>query len=178
MKSDHEADFGRKVYKINESLLYKIASEMEAFWQKAERLHQQHQAMSDLALEIEVNAIYAELADAAHLSVKDILSLRDMLIGNDDAMGRYIASLRSALLSGGVALIDEHPKTSGPNNFELLNLGITNTATKLSVLLVQMELRFLEAHLKLNPLDAASRSRLDKAKARFSELAASAGYVD
>jgi hypothetical protein len=178
IKAVHESTFGQKIFKIDESLLYKITEEMEAFWEHAEQVHRAHLTNSDLAIEIDMKASFSDLAISAHHHIDDVLNLRDMLLGNEEQASMLIQALRQALVDHAVPSAHDEPQLYGPNNFEILNLGFTNTATRLRVLLVQMELRYLGEHLKLNPSDGLARGRIESLKAEFTGLAASAGYAD
>jgi len=178
IKAEHETDFGRNIFKIDESLLYKITAEMEEFWMRAELLNREHVESSDQAIEIDLRASFSELAAKARLHVNDVLSLRDLLISNDNQDAVNTQTLRQTLIERGATIDDALAFNGGPNNFEILNLGFTNTATRLNVLLVQMELLHLQEHLKLNSSDQIARRRIEDLKAEFADIAASSGDVD
>lgn len=58
-----------------------------------------------------------------------------------------------------------------------ISFGMSRLGTH-SVALTQLETKYLEEFMKLNPADSMSRNRLDQLKKDFAELAVSAGYVD
>ena len=60
----------------------------------------------------------------------------------------------------------------------MLYIGFTNTITLLNIALVQMELKYAEEYLKLNPADSAARKRLEQRMAEFARFARHAGHVD
>ncbi|HSW04954.1 hypothetical protein [Aquabacterium sp.] len=60
----------------------------------------------------------------------------------------------------------------------MLYIGFTNTLGKLNIALVQMELKFLEEYLKLNPADASARQRLEHRKDDLASFARHAGHAD
>jgi len=163
IKHEHEQVFGQKLFQIDESLLHKIASEMANYWAYVAQLHRDHHVASDLAIEIDATANYIQLADQASDLLSDLHRIQAYLIESDQ--------LRQA------APESERP-VSGPNDFGILYIGLTNTITKLAVITTQMEIKYLEEFLKLNPADHAARTRLEARKAEFSESATSAGYVD
>lgn len=162
MKAEHEQVFGQKLFQIDESLLHKISAEMETYWQNVDLLHKEHHVVSDLAIEIDVNASFLQIADQANALVGDLSEIQAYLIESD--------RLKDLETSRDVSC--------APNDFELLYIGFTNTLTKLSIALTQLEIKYLEEFMKLNPADSMSRNRLDQLKQDFAELAVSAGYVD
>jgi hypothetical protein len=159
-KLEHERAFGQKLFQIDESLLHKIAAEMQAYWKHVELLHSEREIASEFAIEIDASASYFQLANAASQLIADLNRLQGYLIESDRIRGSI-----------------QTPRT-GPNDFEVLYIGFTNTITKLSVIQCQMEVKYLEEYMKLNPADQASRGRLEALKLRFAELASSASYVD
>jgi hypothetical protein len=163
MKAEHERVFGQKLFQIDESLLHKVSAEMAEYWGHIDHLHREHHVVSELAIEIDVKATYMTLADQATSLVSNLSDIQDYLIESD----RLRAEQEAA--SGA---------ERGPNDFEMLYLGMTNTLTKLSVTLVQMEIRYLEEFIKLNPSDSLARHRLEERKSEFAKLATSAGYAD
>lgn len=163
MKAEHERGFGQKLYQIDESVLHKVSYEMAQYWRHIDLLHKEHHVVSDLAIEIDSGASFLTLADRATALVADLSRIQNYLIESDQIR------------------CDQESSTGrerGPNDFEMLYLGLGNTITKLSVALVQMEIRHLEEFVKLNPSDLLARRRLDERKAEFAELATAAGYAD
>lgn len=159
-KFKHETLFGRKLFQIDESLLHKIAEEMRAYWRHVDGVHQERELAFEYSVEIDTSASYFELADNASQLVADLSQWQHYLIESDNAR-------RSA---------EEPPP--GPNDFEVLYIGITNTITRLVVAHCQMEIRYLEEYLKLHPADQSARARFEERKQRFAEMAATASYVD
>lgn len=180
IKAAHEQNFEKNPFKIDESVLYKIALEMEQYWSRVETLHQDHHVVSDLAIEIDAKANFAQLIEHARSLAADVLQLRDMLLQSDDALAQDLAALMNEL---GVpeSALENHRERTRPfhaRNWEVLNLGLTNTVTKLYVALSQMEIKYLEEFVKLNPNDSSARLRLETLKIEFETIATSAGYVD
>jgi hypothetical protein len=162
IKAQHEEAFGQKLFQIDESLLYKISSEMAAYWQYIDHLHKEHHVASDIAIEIKSDATYSELTDQVAKLVEDLSHVQEYLIESD--------RLR--------AEPNRKANAAGPNDFEVLYIGFTNVIARLSVALVQMDIKFLEEFLKLHPDDTAARQRLERCKSKFAEYATSAGYAD
>ena len=180
LKAEHERAFGQNPFKIDESLLYKVAQEMDDYWQQVEELHRNHHVMSDLAIRIDTKASFSALAVHANELLSDLRRIQESLIFSDEEAGRTI----SELMNGNGALSDEEERRMqryrnvGAGAWEMLNLGMTNTITKLGVAVVQMEVKYLEEFVKLNPTDRQARQRLDQTKKELSELAQHAGHVD
>lgn len=180
IKVAHEATFEKNSFKIDESLLYKISQEMEEYWSKVEDLHSNHHIVSDLAIEIDAKATYFELMAQARTLLDDVLRLRDMVINSDDAL---YSDLLAVIESLGLqpSSLDAHQDKVRPfqvRNWEVLNLGFTNTIAILSAALTQMEIKYLEEYLKLNSHDASAKEKMKSLKAEFEVIATSAGYAD
>lgn len=180
IKAAHQQNFEKNLFKIDESVLYKIAFDMEAYWSRVEMLHRNHHVVSDLALEIDVKAHFSQLIEHARSLAADVLQFRDMILQSDDALAQDLAALINDL---GVpeSALENHPERTRPfhaRNWEILNLGVTNAVTKLYVALSQMEIQYLEDFIKLNQNDSRARLRLETLKVEFETIATSAGYVD
>jgi hypothetical protein len=179
MKALHEQQFEHSVFKIDESLLYKIAMEMDQYWSHVEVLHKNH-IIPKLAIKIDAKATFVDLSAVARGVVEDIHKLQDILLKSEEDLVPDIQALHGTLDLPSEVL-DQHPdhfQRFQVRNWEVLNLGLTNTLGKLQVLLIQMELRYLECFLQINPNDKIARMRLDSLKADFERIATSAGYAD
>ena len=180
MKTEHEKAFGQNPFKIDESLLYKVAREMDDYWQQVERLHRDHHVVSDFAIPIDTKATFVALAAQANELISDLRRIQESLLLSDEEAGRLISELMSA--NGSLSEEQERRRQRyqhvGAGGWEMLNLGMTNTITKLGVAIVHMEVKYLEEFVKLNPTDRQARQRLDHTKKELSELAQHAGYVD
>lgn len=179
MKALHEQQFERIPFKIDESLLHKIAEEMDQYWSTVEELHKNH-IVPELAIEIDARATFVDLAKAAREASEDIQQLQRWLLKSEEAL---VPDVQELLLVLGLPadVLEQHPnhlRQFQLRNWEILNLGLTNTVWKLQALLVQMELKYLELFLQINPNDKIARLRLESLKVDFAKLATSAGYVD
>jgi hypothetical protein len=179
MKALHEQQFERNPFKIDESLLSKIVVEMDQYCSRVEELHNSH-IVPELAVEINARAKFLDLAAAGWSVVQDIQRLQNMLLESDDAL---VSDVKALLAEVGLQpeVLEQHPdhhRRFQVRNWEVLNLGLTNSVSKLVVLLTQMELKHLELFLQINPHDKIARLRLDALKVDFEKMAASAGYAD
>ena len=168
MKSNHEKTCGQKPFQIDEALLHKVSAEMSEYWHQVDLLHREHHLASELAIEINAKASFIQVSEEARARIQDLSSIQNYLIESDQQRSRGTAEEGSS----------EHAWAGRPNDFEILYIGFTNTITKLRVALTQLELKYLEEFVKLNPADLSARHRLEACKAEFSEFAVRAGYVD
>jgi hypothetical protein len=171
-KSEHERVFGQKLFQVDESLLHKLSFEMEEYWRRIDVLHREQHIASDLAMEVDAAATYLQLADAASGLLDDFYQIREHLIESDRRRARSMRVTSEPAESANI------PASTGPSDFEVVYIGFANTITKLSVTLTQMEIKYLEEYIKLNPGDHGARQRLEQRKVQFAQQAASAGYVD
>lgn len=180
IKIRHEKNHTRNLFKIDESLLYKTMHEMEEYWRKIDYRHRAHHLVSELAIPVDAHSTYLVLVQEAYSLVEQLWQYSAAI----DAAGNklqvripeFIARTNSGVLSD-----DDYNSelfSLANHNWEILNLGVHNALSVLRVRLVQMEIRFLEEHLKTNGFDNRSRARLDALKSEFEEIATQAGYAD
>jgi hypothetical protein len=153
MKAEHERLFGQKLFQIDESLLYRVSREMDTYWKHVDELHKEHHVAS--------NASFQWVADQAAELLTQLGEIQDVLIESDRLRGE-----------------ERSVDSQGPNDFEMLYIGFTNVRTKLSVALVQLDIKYLEEFVKLHPHDLSARRRLDQKKEEFAKYAVSAGHAD
>jgi hypothetical protein len=179
MKALHERQFERSPFKIDESLLHKIANEMDQYWSRVEGLQKNH-IFPELAIGLDVRANFVDLVAAARDVSADIRSQQDALLRSEEGL---VADVQSLLGVFGLPpeVIEQHPehlRRFQVRNWEVLNLGLTNALGRLQVLLIQMELKYLELFVQIYPNDKVARLRLDSLKAEFETIATSAICVD
>lgn len=180
MKERHERAFLSNPFKIDETLLYKVTAEMEVYWERVDKLHRLSHKVPDLAIQVDTSQSYADLNEKAKGLLPEFRKLADYISNHEDEI---YAELLSFLARHGIKdeYITSNPRIFRPyslRNWEPLTLGLENTSRKLVLLLMQMELRFLTDHLKVNPHNQAARSRLDLLKDEFERLAVSAIHID
>ncbi len=179
MKANHEQQFELSPFKIDESLLRKISDEMDQYWDNVQEKHKEH-IVPELAIPINAKANFGELVETARSFVGNIYQYQDSLSKSEECLVSEIKGFLLALKISPEVLEmhPEHLRKFESRNWEVLNLGLTNTAVNLQVLMEQMELKYLEIFLQINPHDKIARLRLDSLKVNFQKLATSAGYAD
>ncbi len=179
MKALHEQQFERNSFELDESLLSKIVEEMDRYWSRVEELHNDH-IVPNLAIEIDARAKFVELAATARSVAQDIDRLHEMLRKSEDALVPDVRALLAelGLQPGAIEQHPDHLRRLQVRNWEVLNLGLTNSVSRLVVLIAQMELKYLEAFLQIDPQDKSARLRLDAVKVDFEKMVTSVGYAD
>ncbi len=129
MKAAHESSHGQKIFKIDESLLFKIASEMEAYWKSIDEAHRMRHAVADLAIPIDADSSYIQLAEASYALLDKLREFREMLCQSDEKLVDWVRDFLQKVTSGELT-DDEYDRRlhafSG-NNWEVLNLGKLRT---------------------------------------------------
>ena len=179
IKLTHEQRFERDPFKIDENLLYKVAVEMEEYWNHLGEQHAHHHIAPNMSLPIDSTADYTSLASSAKELLGALWEHRS-----------YLAQSQSSLVDDALKLFDSlglpEPDLEAHaaefrrlelRDWEIVNLGIPNALSRLSIILQQMELRHLEQQMMLNPTDRVARLRLDELKEQFLTTATTAGLV-
>jgi hypothetical protein len=180
IKVEHEKTFGQNQYKIDESLLYKLSFEMDEYWSHVELLHRTKHVAPNLAIPVNVRATYMQLADSAEEHLNRLATWRDTLAQSDRSSYDDLLTLLGEL---GVpsSSLDAHYVTLRRfqrRNSDMVNRALPNHLSRLRALLVQMELQYLEAYLKLNAADNEARSRLQSRKGYLERIATKHGLSD
>ncbi len=178
MKAVHEKNFYKKPFKIDESLLYKISFEMEQYWSRLETLHKKQHIVPELAIEVDAKANFFQLIERARSLTNNVLYCRNILVDSDNALYKDVVLFIKELGISVETLEKYPPQIFYARNWEILNLSLTNITTMLQVVLMQMEIKYLEEFLKLDSADSSAKLRLENLKIEFLNLAQSASYVD
>lgn len=180
IKADHEALYGKKMFKVDESVIFQLESEMLKYWANIERANKVEHIIPELAVEIEQYKSPVEMFAALYEAASNLEHFTDMLREWDYKLNDEI---RSFLRKIGYNL-DAYDAVAYYQNpfanraWEIHNLGIPNRFTDLRVLMLQAEVKLLEEYLKTHANDGAANLRFVNAKNELLEAACRSGYAD
>ena len=145
IKAEHESTFGRKIFKVDESVVYQIEREGEVFWKEIQRLQKEEHPVPELAVEIDTGVSPIELFNKVRKAVARAKNLTNLLCESDNELD---SDLRSFLSKLGYALepyetIKCYENPFQIRNWEIHNLGIPNAFIDLYVLLMQIEVKYI-----------------------------------
>lgn len=180
MKSDHESKHGQKPFKVNEAFLFRLESEMQAYWSKIETANSEHHIAPQFAVRIPRQSPATEQFSDIARSVSRLAEILADLAGGDAELNEKV---RKHLESLGYDLgpYDAIPYYLNPffnRNWEVHSLAVNNVLTDLSVALKQAEVCFLAEYLKTHSNESDALAALEIAKKELHEMAVSAGYAD
>lgn len=180
IKAQHEAVHGGKVFKVDESVIFQLEADMLKYWASVERANKAEHVAPDFAVEIGAHKAPVELFEALHKSAAGIEQFTNMLREWDYTLNDEV---RAFLIKQGYDLaaydaVPYYENRFANRGWEIHNLGIPNAFTELQVLLLQVEVRFLEEYLKTHGNDGAANIRFAHVKNELLEMARSAGYAD
>ena len=173
MKLSHEALFEKSDFKINESELHKLISDMQVYWEKIERVNGIEHTMEELAFKINVKGNFSEIFQNARQSVTYISELLERLCVSDL---KLMEDFKEFIQIRGIdpSIFDDVPYYENPfdnRNWENHNLSAPNNIIRINLDLLLIEVKFLEEYLKTNSGDRMARNRLETAKAELEDMA-------
>ncbi len=182
IKLDHEQQFLKSDFKIDEAELQKLVSEMQFYWSSIDRLNQvEHYNLdSGLAMEVNGQASFDEVIADAHNAVSGIEALLNRLRESDEALVEDLNVLLE-LKNIPESTFTDVPYYQNPfenRNWESHNLGTPNWLLSLRIALTHIEVKYLSEYLKTNSNDNSTRNKLDMAKQKLESYAVSAMHVD
>lgn len=182
IKLDHEQQFLKSDFKIDEAELQKLVSEMQLYWSSIDRLNQvEHYNLdSGLAMEVNGQASFDEVIADAHNAVSGIEALLNRLRESDEALVEDLNVLLE-LKNIPESTFTDVPYYQNPfenRNWESHNLGTPNWLLSLRIALTHIEVKYLSEYLKTNSNDNSARNKLDMAKQKLESYAVSAMPVD
>lgn len=151
IKYDHEARFEKNLYKIDESMLYKIIGEMDFFWGQIDKLNKLEHSMKEFAVDINTKGSFFNVMEACKENIKYLQKFFDVFSKSEKDIR---------------------------NNWELHHLGVPNKMSRLRIDLMHLEIKYLEEYLKTHTDDPVARKRLDSLKEEFKQVAQHAVVVD
>lgn len=178
IKRDHEQQFLKSDFKIDETELYKISCEIEQYWLDIERLNKVDHVFIDsgLAMKIEGNDDFFEISKNANEFVSDIENILELLHKSDESLISDFESLL-CLKDVNVEMFNDIPYFKNPlynKNWELHNIGLPNLLKQLRISLVHLKVKYLEEYMKVHSDDIQAKMVFDKAKEELKEYAKTA----
>lgn len=180
MKRQHESMHSEKPFKINESFLYRLETEMQTYWNVIEFENTENHVAPEFAIRLNIGLPatkqFAEI-DAAVDRIAELLSYfakADKTL--NDEIRQHLKSIGYNL-----ATFDSTPYFKNPffnRNWEMHALTANNLYTDLVVAVKQAEVRFLEEYAKTHSNEVNAIVSLETAKQELHVMAVSAGYAD
>jgi hypothetical protein len=180
MKAEHEAQFAGKPFHAPDATIAAIQREAESFWISVARANTEEHVVPDLRIVIDVKATPLELFKQIRRKLGQLAALHDLLSKSLDNLNRDVtATLQKAGYS--TALWESLPyyeNPTGNREWEIRAIGLPNFVTMISVLIDQLELRYLEAAIAQAPADPVLRARVEALRAQVLEYADGIGHID
>lgn len=181
IKADHEKEFGRNLFKIDESALYKLSADMDQFWLKIDGVNEANFDVLDSPIEIYAKATILDLISQVEAELENVEKLFEWLKESDDNAFPDLMHLFD-LLKIEPSVIEKIPYYKNPfreaKNFEVHCLGVPNTLNAFRLRIQQLSIKSIEEYLKTSPNDRVAKERLELLKNLFLSSATSAGRVD
>lgn len=148
IKANHESKFKEHSYDYPKEVLTNLENEIENFWTQVDQLHSEH--------------IFPELAVPID-SKKDILAL----IAETQEYLEHLTEVNSVLMN-------DCKRT----HFEFVCIAMPNLLSMLSIVIDQIEIKYLEEQILKNPDNEELLNKLKKVRMDFENIAKYAGLVD
>ncbi|WP_339074612.1 hypothetical protein [Teredinibacter turnerae] len=182
IKRNHEQQFLKSDFKLDEAELVKLSYEMGKYWSEIDRLNKLDHALVESGLAMEVNGgnSFFEIIASAYDAVSGIEGLLKSFHASDKILKNDFVTL---LEKKGVSpdLFQDIPYYEHPfenRNWESHNLGTPNWLQRLRIDLVHIEIKYLEEYLKTHSNDLQAKERFENAKLLLKEYAETAMHVD
>ena len=179
IKSEHENNSKLALFKIDESNLHKILDESEKYWDKIEKLNNEQHRHQDMAITVDHLASFGDVTE----DLNKLFGIVETFFSDfDRSDNRLLIDLKKIFedLQLDFNLISNIPYYDNPfenRNWEKHNIGVPNISSKIRMLLVQLEIKYLDEYLKTNN-DQASKEKYVELKEKFEILASSSTYID
>jgi hypothetical protein len=180
IKAEHESAHGKKLFKVDESVIFQLEADMLKYWKEVERINEFEHVAPEFSVPVKAPESPVEQFQALYKAASHIEQYTNMLREWDyslnDEIRTFLPKIGCDLAAYDAVPFHENPFAN--RAWEIHNLGIPNRFTDLSVCILQAELRFLEEYLKTHWQDALAALRFEKAKAELKEIARTTGYTD
>lgn len=180
MKREHEANFLKSDFKIDEAALHKLMRDVETYWDKIEVLNTVEHTMEDLAFRVTTKGGYSKLFDDARETITRIEELLERLSQSNDRLNDdFINFIEEHGVDSSV--FKELPYSVSPfniRNWEDFALSRPNCLIQIRIDLLTIEIKYLEEFLKTNSQDKQAIAYLEDAKSRLADMAQNAVMYD
>ena len=180
IKQEHEANFLKSDFKIDEAALHKLMRDVETYWDKIEVLNTVEHTMEDLAFRVTTKGGYIQLFDDARETVVRIEELLERLSkSNDKLQDEFINFIEAHGVDS--TIFKELPYSISPfniRNWEDFSLSRPNCLIQIRIDLLTVEIKYLEEFLKTNSQDQQAIEYLDNAKKQLADMAQNAVMYD
>lgn len=180
IKRRHESSFHENIFKIDESLLYKLSAEMEEYWSQIELLNTVRHTFVELAVPINARGTFFDVIRNVRHLLDDVESIKQHFDQSDESLLRDLLKFLNKL-GYDTSKVEAVPYYNNPfenRNWEIRNLMFSNVLMKLQIALLQLELKYLEEYLRTNTTDQIARARLNEIKKEFENVAQHAILYD
>lgn len=142
----HESNYQQNLFKIDESLLYKLTLEMEEYWSQIELLNSVKHVCADFAVPINAKGTFFDVIKNAHALVEDLDTVNQYFEQSDelliDDMLQFLKKLDYDTTK--IEQVEYYNNPFFNRNWEMRNLRFRNDMTMLRIDLHQLELKYLE----------------------------------
>jgi hypothetical protein len=179
MKAVHESGFLRDQFKVDESVVYEVEREMREYWADVRRRQREH-IVPDLAVRLEADAAGIEVFRQLDDAIRRLEELVGSFAKSDEWIGEELSKFLEDI-GYNLDLIQGVPYYENPfelRNWELHHIGAPNALLDCKTLVLQAEVHYLSAYVKLHPTDVQAQARLGEVKDSLAKIAGSHGYVD
>lgn len=180
IKHQHESQHGEKPFKVNESFLHRLESEMQSYWDEIAIANTELHVVPEFAVRLHVGLSATQQFVEIDAAVDRLAELLGYFAETDASLNDEIR-LHLKSLGYDLAAFDEVPYFKNPffhRNWEMHALVANNAHTDLVVAIKQAEVRFLEEYVKTHPNESDALVTLEAAKKELHVMAVSAGYAD
>lgn len=178
IKEIHESKHLEAPFNFNATMLIQIKEDMKEYWNDIQRVNSED--ISGLRMEIDTQASFVELIDEVYDNLEIVFEALEGIAKDDKDLYKNTKEFLEGL-GYDVRKLDEVEYYKNPlinRNWELHNLGWPNWINKLRFRLAQIEIRYFEEYLTINPNDIKATERIEIIKNELKSMSASLGYVD
>jgi len=180
IKHQHESKHGEKPFKVNESFLHRVESEMRLYWNNIAITNAELHVAPEFAVRLNVGLLATQQYVEIGAAVERIVELLGYFAETDASLNDEIR-LHLKSLGYDLAAFDEVLYFKNPffnRNWEMHALAANNAHIDLVVVVKQAEVRFLEEYVKTHPNEYDALVAFEVAKKELRTMAVSAGYAD